>query len=87
MGPLWYLSQLRRCKAETNRRARAAVVLRSHLVALACVLLPAETLADVREKVAALAPSGLVLVMDEKGNDLVIQNADRPSCLPRSPRS
>jgi D-Ala-D-Ala carboxypeptidase 3 (S13) family len=27
---------------------------------------------------AALAPSGLVLVMDEKGNELVAQNADKP---------
>ena len=31
-----------------------------------------------QEKVAALAPSGLVLVMDEKGNELVVQNADKP---------
>ena len=31
-----------------------------------------------KEKVAALAPSGLVLVMDEKGNELVVQNADKP---------
>ena len=31
-----------------------------------------------KEKLAALAPSGLVLVMDEKGNELVAQNADQP---------
>ena len=42
------------------------------------LLLPAPVLAGVKEKVAALAPSGLVLVMDEKGNELVAQNADKP---------
>jgi D-alanyl-D-alanine carboxypeptidase/D-alanyl-D-alanine-endopeptidase (penicillin-binding protein 4) len=52
----------------------------SHLVALACalLLLPAQALAGAKEKLAALAPSGLVLVMDEKGNELVAQNADKP---------
>jgi D-alanyl-D-alanine carboxypeptidase/D-alanyl-D-alanine-endopeptidase (penicillin-binding protein 4) len=40
--------------------------------------LPAQVLAGAKEKVAALAPSGLVLVMDEKGNELVVQNADKP---------
>ena len=43
-----------------------------------CSLLPAQALAGAKEKVAALAPSGLVLVMDEKGNELVAQNADKP---------
>ncbi len=41
-------------------------------------LLPAPALAGVKEDVAALAPSGLVLVMDAKGNELVAQNADEP---------
>ena len=52
----------------------------SHLLTLACalVLLPAQALAGAKEKVAALAPSGLVLAMDEKGNELVAQNADQP---------
>jgi D-alanyl-D-alanine carboxypeptidase/D-alanyl-D-alanine-endopeptidase (penicillin-binding protein 4) len=52
----------------------------SHLLTLACalLLLPAQALAGAKEKVAALAPSGLVLVMDEKGNELVAQNADQP---------
>src|SRR3712207_3632725 len=61
-------------------RARAGVLVWSHLLALACVLLllPAQALAGAREKLAALAPSGLVLVMDEKGNELVVQNADKP---------
>ena len=40
------------------------------------LLLPAPVFADVKEKVAALAPSGLVLVVDGKGNGLVAQNAD-----------
>jgi D-alanyl-D-alanine carboxypeptidase/D-alanyl-D-alanine-endopeptidase (penicillin-binding protein 4) len=35
-------------------------------------------MAGAKEKLAALAPSGLVLVMDEKGNELVAQNADKP---------
>ena len=51
----------------------------SHLLVLVCaLLLPAQALAGAKEKVAALAPSGLVLVMDEKGNELVFQNADNP---------
>src|SRR5262245_53857836 len=51
----------------------------SHLLTLAfaLLLLPAQALAGAKEKVAALAPSGLVLVIDEKGNELVAQNADQ----------
>ena len=48
------------------------------LLAFALLLLPAPAFAGVKEKVAALAPSALVLVMDEKGNELVAQNADEP---------
>jgi D-alanyl-D-alanine carboxypeptidase/D-alanyl-D-alanine-endopeptidase (penicillin-binding protein 4) len=40
--------------------------------------LPAHALADAKEKVAALAPRGLVLVVDTEGNELVAQNADEP---------
>ena len=47
-------------------------------LALALLPLPAPALADVKEKVAALAPSGLVLVVDRKGSELVAQNADEP---------
>ena len=54
----------------------------SRLLALALLLLPAPALAGAKEKVAALAPSGLVLVMDEKGNELVAQNG-RASCRER----
>jgi len=52
----------------------------SHLLTLACalLLLPAQALAGAKEKVAALAPSGLVFVMDEQGNELVARNADQP---------
>ena len=35
-------------------------------------------MAGVKETVAALAPSGIVLVVDSKGNELVAQNADKP---------
>lgn len=58
--------------------ARDAI--RARRVGLACalLLLPAQALADVKEKVAALAPSALVLVVDDKGNELVSQNADKP---------
>jgi D-alanyl-D-alanine carboxypeptidase/D-alanyl-D-alanine-endopeptidase (penicillin-binding protein 4) len=52
--------------------------MRSHLFALALLLLPAPALADVKETVAALAPSAVVLVVDAKGNELIAQNADRP---------
>ena len=52
----------------------------SHLFTLACalLLLPAQALAGAKETVAALAPSGLVFVMDEEGKELVAQNADQP---------
>jgi len=50
----------------------------SRLVALAALLLPGPALADVKEKVAALAPSGVVLVVDPEGSELVAQNADEP---------
>src|ERR1700758_4329405 len=52
----------------------------SRLFALACtlLLLPAQALAGAKEKVAALAPSALVLVLDEKSNELIAQNADKP---------
>ena len=46
--------------------------------AFAVLLLYVPAFADVKDKVAALAPSGLVLVLDEQGNELVAQNADKP---------
>ena len=50
----------------------------SRRLAIALLLVPAPALAGVKENVAALAPSGTVLVMDDKGNELVAQNADQP---------
>jgi D-alanyl-D-alanine carboxypeptidase/D-alanyl-D-alanine-endopeptidase (penicillin-binding protein 4) len=50
----------------------------SLLFACALFLLPAQALAGAKEKVAALAPTGLVFVIDEQGNELVAQNADKP---------
>ncbi len=50
----------------------------SCLLALASLLLPAQGLAGVKDQVAALAPSAVVLVVDGEGNELVAQNADQP---------
>src|SRR6476646_11967921 len=50
----------------------------SRLLTCALLLLPAPALAGAKEKIAALAPSGLVLVMDAEGNELMAQNADKP---------
>jgi serine-type D-Ala-D-Ala carboxypeptidase/endopeptidase (penicillin-binding protein 4) len=50
----------------------------SRSLALALLLLSAPALADVKEKVAALTPAGLVLVVDDKGNELVAQNTEEP---------
>ena len=47
-------------------------------LALALLLLPAPARGGVKENVATLAPQGLVLVMDAKGNELVSQNTDEP---------
>ena len=52
--------------------------MRSCLLALVLLLLPASALAGVKETITALAPSGIVLVVDAKGNELVAQNADKP---------
>jgi len=50
----------------------------SRLPLLALLLLPAQAFADVKEKIAALAPAALVLVMDADSKELVAQNADEP---------
>ena len=52
--------------------------MRSCLLLLALLLLPAPALAGAKERVAALAPSGLVFVVGADGNELVAQNADKP---------
>src|SRR5271169_6135062 len=50
----------------------------SRLLALALLLLSTPALAGLKETVAALTPSGLVLVLAAQGNELVAQNADEP---------
>jgi serine-type D-Ala-D-Ala carboxypeptidase/endopeptidase (penicillin-binding protein 4) len=50
----------------------------SRSLAVALLLLPAPALAGIKEKVAALAPQGLVFVVDAEGNELVTQNIDAP---------
>ena len=57
---------------------RAGVAMWSRSLFLALLLLAAPALAGVKEKVGALAPQGLVLVVDGQGNELVAQNADEP---------
>src|SRR5262245_43023971 len=68
------------CEHQNRSPARfgARIAMWSRLLLVALLLLPAQALADAKEKVAALAPSGLVLVMDAKGSELVAQNADEP---------
>jgi D-alanyl-D-alanine carboxypeptidase/D-alanyl-D-alanine-endopeptidase (penicillin-binding protein 4) len=59
-------------------RSRAGVTMWSRLLLIALLLLPAQALAGAKEKVKALAPSGLVLVLDGEGKELVAQHADKP---------
>ena len=59
-------------------RSRVGMTIWLGALALVLLLLPSPAPAGVKQKVAALAPSGLVLVMDARGNELVAQNADRP---------
>src|SRR5262249_20037244 len=58
--------------------ARAGIAMWSRPLAFALLLLSAPALAGVKEQVAALAPPGLVLVLDADGNELVAQNTDAP---------
>ena len=51
------------------------------LLALAMLVLPTAALAEtteIKEKVATLAPSAIVLVVDHDGNELIAQNVDQP---------
>jgi serine-type D-Ala-D-Ala carboxypeptidase/endopeptidase (penicillin-binding protein 4) len=55
----------------------------SRLLIFACVFLSAQGLAaaafaGAKERVRALAPNGIVYVIDEQGNVLINQNADKP---------
>ncbi|MGI9350017.1 MAG: D-alanyl-D-alanine carboxypeptidase/D-alanyl-D-alanine-endopeptidase [Rhizobiaceae bacterium] len=42
------------------------------------LLVPAPALAGAKQRIAALAPSGVVLVLDENGKELISQNIDKP---------
>ena len=57
---------------------RAGVAIGLGALALVLLLLSTSALAGVKKRVAALAPSGLVLVMNAEGNELVAHNADQP---------
>ncbi len=59
----------------------------SRLLLLALLLLPTQAFADVTEKIAALAPSGLVLVVDSEDKELVGRTPMSHSSQPPSPRS
>jgi serine-type D-Ala-D-Ala carboxypeptidase/endopeptidase (penicillin-binding protein 4) len=53
----------------------------SRLLVLALLMLPSPALAGVKEvqqKIAALAPKALVLVIDAKGNELIARNIEEP---------
>src|SRR5436190_20785867 len=52
--------------------------MRPSLLVSAPLLLPVQARADAAQKAAALAPSALVFVVDDKGNELVARNADKP---------
>ncbi len=57
------------------------IAMLSRLLVLTLLLLSTPALAgvkEVKEKIAALAPAALVLVMDANGNELLAQNADEP---------
>lgn len=62
------------CRAPPGTRRRVGLL----ACALLLLLLPAGAPAGPREQLAALAPSGLVLVVDAQGDELVAQNADTP---------
>ena len=52
--------------------------MRFRLLLGALLLQPAPALAGAQEKIAELAPSGVVFVADADGNELVAQSADKP---------
>ncbi len=52
--------------------------MRFRLLVLPLLVLPGPALAGAKEKIAALAPTGTVFVIDAEGNELVAQNADKP---------
>lgn len=69
-----------RIRSSASRRGlrRSGAALWFRLLAVALVLLPLPALAGIEEKIAALAPSASVLVVDSSGRELVARNADEP---------
>lgn len=57
---------------------RIFILLLCTLVAASLQILPSHALTGAAQKVKALAPSGLVYVIDADGNELISQNADKP---------
>ena len=66
------------CREKKRYKGVSEGTVWSRLILLALLQLPAQALAGAKEKVAALAPSGLVFVIDDTGKELVAQNADEP---------
>ncbi len=65
--------------ANAKSRSNGSVLSKKALaLVFALLLLPASAFAGAKEKVAALAPAGLVLVLNEDGGELIVQNADKP---------
>ena len=58
----------------------------SRLLAIALLLLPAPALADVKEKVAVLDPSGLVFVVDGRATTWWPRTLMSPSFRPQLPK-
>jgi serine-type D-Ala-D-Ala carboxypeptidase/endopeptidase (penicillin-binding protein 4) len=69
---------LTRPPASCGHRNRARFALWSRVLLLALLVLAAPALAGVKEDIAALAPSGAVIVIDALGHELAAQNADKP---------
>ena len=65
---------------------RPGGVMWSRPLAVALLLLSTPALAGAKEKVAALAPQALVLVVDGQGSELVAQNVGKPSSRRQLPR-
>jgi D-alanyl-D-alanine carboxypeptidase/D-alanyl-D-alanine-endopeptidase (penicillin-binding protein 4) len=61
-----------------NSETRAGFAMWFRLLALASLLASTQALADLKDKVAALDPSAVVLVVDAKGDELVAQKVDEP---------
>lgn len=59
-------------------RRRISALLLYALVAAGLQGLPSQALAGAAQKVKALAPSGLIYVIDPDGKELIAQNADKP---------